>query len=147
MNKTQLEKHGTFILDDDGDELYTPNPEFKGDFRRHLYKQAVALGYGAGCDINRALEVLEMITTDVASIAPVRLLGDYLDSQWGSEVTFNNGCYLDLQNDNGLIWGASPYGVEWACNCDVNWKKAVSKWLAYWDAPRDECGKLIDVDE
>jgi len=62
-------------------------------------------------------------------------------------VCFSNGCWLDLREDNGLYWGTTPYGLDWACNANENWLTSVLTWLEFWDAPRDESGNLVVLDQ
>lgn len=65
----------------------------------------------------------------------------------GNIVCFSNGCWLDLRDDNGMYWGTTPYGLDWGCNANENWITSVLTWLEFWDAPRDESGNLVKLDQ
>ena len=61
----------------------------------------------------------------------------------GEKVEFTNGCSLILVDDDGLFWGTSPYGLDWACNSNEGWVESVFRWLSYWNDDRDESGVLM----
>jgi len=61
----------------------------------------------------------------------------------GNYTEFSNGCSIDLKDDNGIMWGETPYGITWACNTDKDPVSAIITWIEYWDDPRTESGDLI----
>lgn len=70
-------------------------------------------------------------------------LRDELAGALGRKVDFSNGCWLDLNDDNGIFWGVTPYGVDWGCNSEEGWLDTVIKWLSFWNEDRDEQGNLL----
>lgn len=80
------------------------------------------------------MEKIEYIGRDYAGLT------EFLNKHWGCDAEFSNGCSIYLTDDNGLLWGTTPYGQDWACNYREGWEGRVKAWLVYWDAPRDEWG-------
>ena len=37
-------------------------------------------------------------------------LEDHVKKNIGGTLVFNNGCWIDLTEEDGMIWGCSPYG-------------------------------------
>jgi hypothetical protein len=67
----------------------------------------------------------------------------YIQSKKACTVEFHNGCVIHLISDDGLYWGNSPYGVEWACNADSQHVSTIATWVRYWDIARDETGRKL----
>jgi hypothetical protein len=72
-------------------------------------------------------------------------LAIWLRNHWGASIRFPNGCGIILINDDGLIWGWSPYGIDWGCNHKEGWEEKVRNWLEFWDEPRDESGSIRKI--
>lgn len=63
----------------------------------------------------------------------------------GNSLQFSNGCLLDLTDDNGILWGETPYGQNWGCRFDDEYIVRIISWIYFWDQPRIETGELIYV--
>lgn len=62
---------------------------------------------------------------------------DFITSNSGNCIQFENGCWLNLKEDNGIYWGEDPYGIEWGCN-SKNHLQTMVNWISFWDEPRNE---------
>lgn len=71
-------------------------------------------------------------------------LPEQLKAAMGKEIKCSNGCSLYLIDEEGLFWGVSPYGLDWACNSDDRWLESVLNWLSFWNEPRTETGFFCD---
>ena len=60
------------------------------------------------------------------------------------EAVLNNGCWLSLVEDDGLYWGTTPYGVDWACNAGSRLGERLCNWIVFWNTPRNEQGIPLD---
>src|SRR5690554_3239355 len=63
----------------------------------------------------------------------------------GQSVTFYNCCWLSLNAEDGFYYGASPYGVDWACSASEGAEGSIQRWIDFWNEPRDEKGALIPL--
>lgn len=72
-------------------------------------------------------------------------LAPHISKSKGLSVTFHNGCWLSLQAEDGLYWGATPYGVDWACSASAGAHGAILRWIDFWNEPRDERGALLPL--
>lgn len=75
----------------------------------------------------------------------IKELIDSTKKQLGKNVTFSNGCQVDLVTDDGVFWGQCPYGTTWACNDSEGFADKIANWVDYWNAPRDETGTKLNV--
>lgn len=70
---------------------------------------------------------------------------ELIKTNLGNSVEFSNGCWLSLEDDNGILWGEFPYGQNWCCNSGDGFIESVINWIAYWDEPRTETGELVEL--
>lgn len=68
---------------------------------------------------------------------------EFIKANQGNIIEFQNGCWLRLIEDNGIYWGVTPYGQDWACNADHEFLEKAMNWLNYWDENRTETGQLV----
>jgi len=73
---------------------------------------------------------------------------EYMEAPIGNpkyvrSVEFSNGCWLSLEEDDGILFGNCPYNLSWACNAGESCTDAIKQWLAYWNEDRTETGSLI----
>lgn len=64
----------------------------------------------------------------------------------GNQIQFSNGCWVSLEDDNGMFWGVCPYNQDWGCNSNDDYIEPIMNWIKYWDEPRTETGEEIKLD-
>ena len=47
-------------------------------------------------------------------------LEDHVKKNIGGTIVFNNGCWIDLTEEDGMFWGITPYGETWGCSAADN---------------------------
>ncbi|ENK3145453.1 hypothetical protein WE348_22180 (plasmid) [Alteromonas macleodii] len=72
-------------------------------------------------------------------------LEDHVKKNIGGTIVFNNGCWIDLTEEDGMFWGITPYGETWGCSAADNVVESIVNWISYWDKPRTETGALIKL--
>ena len=83
---------------------------------------------------------VEIDSDDKASLA------NNIQAYLGKSIQFSNGCWVSLEDDNGVFWGVSPYNQDWGCNTNDDYIKSIMNWIKYWDEPRTETGELIKLE-
>ena len=54
---------------------------------------------------------------------------------------FSNGCSIWFKDDDGVFWGSTPYGQDFAVNA-IDWLDTVTNILNFWNDDRDENGHI-----
>lgn len=61
-----------------------------------------------------------------------------------NSVTFHNGCWLSLINEDGMYAATDPYGQDKYFDAERA-LDAIPNWIAFWNTPRDERGNQIVI--
>lgn len=63
------------------------------------------------------------------NIEPEYDLAYKINKHLGEKVDFDNGCHLNLEEENGIIKGKSPDQIDWSCTVDDYFMDNIIHWL------------------